>query len=266
MSWREAEEAFRKSDTVILPTGTLHAHGPTPISIDSGSSQKLADEVGRRTGLMVLPVISYGENEKMKVYPATIGISPDVLEAFYIDICRSLHRNGVRKVLVINGHGPNRDILMRVGRKIRTYRMLMAVVEWWDIGTKTMPDLFPTADVFKQELAMAIAIGGKEVADIGRGVYRGEWGMTQFKKIFGDNIKPLGFDNFKYKEGPVTIPVDAWDIELENPPEIRKDELEGLKEQGQEILKRCADYIAEFAKEFEKIDVEKSLGSGHAPS
>ncbi|TMI83398.1 MAG: hypothetical protein E6H04_03115 [Bacillati bacterium ANGP1] len=31
MSWMEAQEAFKKSDTVIMPVGTLHAHGPTPI-------------------------------------------------------------------------------------------------------------------------------------------------------------------------------------------------------------------------------------------
>jgi len=37
MSWMEAEEAFKRSDTAILPVGTFHGHGPTPISIDSSS-------------------------------------------------------------------------------------------------------------------------------------------------------------------------------------------------------------------------------------
>ena len=256
MSWREAEEAFKKSDTVILPTGTLHAHGPSPISIDSSSVEKLAEEVGRRTGLVVLPLVPYGEDEKMKHYPATIGISPNVLEGFYMDICRSLRRNGILKVLVLNGHGGNREVLMRVGRDIREFGMLMAIVDWYNIGTKLMPDLFPRPHVFIEELAVAIAIGGKDAADIGKGGYRGEWGWTEFRKMFGDKIKPLGFDNFEYKGGPVIIPIDAWDVDVDTPPEIRKDELDRLEKQGQEILKRCADYIAEFAKDFEKIDVK----------
>jgi creatinine amidohydrolase len=263
MSWREAEEAFKKSDTVILPTGTLHAHGPSPISIDSSSPEKLADEVGKRTGLIVLPLVPYGEDEKMKLYPGTISISPNVLQGYYLDICRSLHRNGIRKVLVLNGHGGNREILMSVGRNIREHGMLMAIVDWYNVGTKTMPDLFPRPHVFIEELAVAIAIGGKDVVDIGKVGYRGEWGWKEFRKIFGDKIEPRGFDNFEYKGGPVIIPVDAWDVDLDTPPEIREDELDKLEKQGQEILKRCTDYIVDFAKDFEKIDVERSLGSKH---
>ncbi|MCL4519580.1 MAG: creatininase family protein, partial [Thaumarchaeota archaeon] len=46
MSWKEAQETFKKSDTVIVPTGTLHAHGPTPIGIDATAAERLAKEVG----------------------------------------------------------------------------------------------------------------------------------------------------------------------------------------------------------------------------
>jgi len=90
-----------------VPVGTLHAHGPIPIGIDARSVEKLADEVGRRTGLMVLPVLAYGENDKMKHYPGTITIDQHLIEAVYADICRSLRRNGVRKVIFLNGHGGN---------------------------------------------------------------------------------------------------------------------------------------------------------------
>ena len=260
MSYREAEEAFKKSDTVILPTGTLHAHGPSPISIDSSSPERLADEVGKRTGLVVLPLVPYGEDEKMKRYPGSIGISPNVLEQFYTDICKALHRNGIRKILVLNGHGGNREVLMRVGRDIRELGMLMAIVDWYNVGAKTMPDLFPRPHCFIEELAVAIAIGGKDIADIERGGYKGEWGWTAFRNLFGDKIKPVGFDNFEYKGAPVIIPIDAWDLDKDAPPDIRKNELDKLEKQGHEILKRCTDYIVDFAKEFVKIDVETSLG------
>jgi len=92
MSWKEAEEAFQRSDTVLMPVGTLHAHGPTPIGIDASSVEALADRVAKKTGLMTLPLLSYGENDKMRDYPGTIAISQSVMEAFYTDICRSLHR------------------------------------------------------------------------------------------------------------------------------------------------------------------------------
>ena len=42
MSWMEAQEAFGRSDTVIVPVGTLHAHGPIP----SGCVDRLPDRRG----------------------------------------------------------------------------------------------------------------------------------------------------------------------------------------------------------------------------
>jgi hypothetical protein len=262
MSWKEAREAFGKCDTVIVPTGTLHGHGPSPISIDGSSVEKLADEVGKRTGLMVLPLVPYGEDDKMLRYPGSVGIRPDVLEGVYTDICRGLHRNGIRKVIFVNGHGGNREALTRTGQNVRELGVLVAIVEWWSIGRTLMPDLFPGhKGVFMEELAVAMAIQGKEIADIRPGGYMGEWGENPTRKIFGDRIKPIRFNDFTFKGAPITIPVDAWDIDVEGPPEISKDDLDSLIKRGEQIIQRVADYIAEFAQEFQKINVQEVLKS-----
>jgi hypothetical protein len=259
MSWKEAEEAFKRSDTAIVPVGTLHAHGPTPISIDASSVERLANEVGRRTGLLILPLLPYGENDKMIGYPGTIAIRPSTLEDFYVDICRSLNRNGVRKVIFLNGHGGNRETLIRTGRRVKELGMLIAIVDWWVIGAKLMPDLFPNPDAFMEELAVAIAIGGTEIADLRSGGYKGEWGNNPTRRIFGENLKPIRFNDFDYRGAKIIIPVDAWDMDLESPPEVRKQDLETLSRRGHEIIDRLAEFIAEFARDFEKIAVRKPI-------
>jgi creatinine amidohydrolase len=258
MSWKEAEEAFKRSDTIILPVGTLHGHGPTPISIDSSSVERLADEVGKRTGLMVLPVVPYGENDKMKEYPGSITISQHVLEGYYTDICHSLHRNGVRKVIFLNGHGGNREALVRTGRNARALGVLTAIVDWWSIGRKLMPNLWPEPKgSYMAELAVAIAIGGTEIADVRPGGYRGEWGSAPtLRHPFGEKIRPLGFTDFDYEGGPITIPVDAWEVDVDSPPAVDKSALEDLRRRGEETLRRLADYIAGFALEFQKLEVK----------
>jgi broad specificity phosphatase PhoE len=53
--------------------------------------------------------------------------------------------------------------------------------------------------------------------------------------------------------------MEAWDIDLEGPPNVSYDDLGDLSQKGQEIIKRLADYIADFAKEFERIDVSSIL-------
>jgi creatinine amidohydrolase len=259
MSWMEAEAAFKKSDTVIMAVGTLHGHGPTPIGIDATSVDALADRVGKQTGLMVLPSLPYGENDKMREYPGSIAISQQVLEGFYTDICRSLHRNGIRKIIFLNGHGGNREPLIRTGRNIRGLGMLAAVVEWWTIGKKLMPAVFPEGSHI-WELAVAMAIDGTEIADLRDGGYKGEWGTDPtLRRLFGEKIKPLGFNTFEYQGAQVTIPVDAWDIDVESPPEIDAGTLESLRRKGEESIERLVEYCSTFAREFEKIDVSRAL-------
>jgi creatinine amidohydrolase len=259
MSWVEAREALKKSDTVIVPVGTLHGHGPTPIGIDASSVEALADQVGKRTGLTTLPPLWYGENDKMRDYPGSITINPNTLESFYTDICRSLHRNGIRKVVFLNGHGGNRDILVRAGRNVRALGMLTAIVEWWTIGKKLMPGLFPEGTHI-WELAVALAIDGTGIADVRGGGYKGEWGVNPpLRRLFGTGINPLGFNTFEYQGAQVLIPVDAWDIDIESPPEIPTAALEELRRRGQESIDRLVEYIAAFVGEFQKIDVDRSL-------
>jgi creatinine amidohydrolase len=257
MSWREAEEAFKRSDTVILPTGTLHAHGPTPIGIDASAPDRLADEVGKRTGLLTLPVVTYGEDAKMERYPGSMAIDAHILELYYTDICRSLRRNGIRKVVVINGHGGNREALIRTGRNIRKFGMLLAILEWWVTGVKAMPEVFTKETIWLDEFCIGVAIHGKENVDTTPKVHMGEWGENPTKDIYGSKIKAVSFNDVDFQGGPVVIPIDAWDIDIASPPEIKKEDLDTYLSKGNNMITQMADYIAEFAKEFERVDVDK---------
>lgn len=267
MSWKEAEEAFKRSDTVIMPMGTFHGHGPSPISIDTSSVEYFAEEVGKRTGLVTLPVIPFGENEKQKYYPGSIAIGEETLEQFYLDIYRSLRRNGVRKVIVMNGHGGNREALIRAGRKAKDFGMITAIVEWYRIHRSAFAEEYTDLFGGVGELAVSLVLGGKDIADLrGEPGYKGEWGPGGRKPytvrdIFGDKIQTLKFNDFDYKGGDIIIPVQAWDIDVEGPPVLGPEVVDHLYERAQGLLKLLVDYFVDFAKEFEKVDISKALES-----
>ncbi len=259
MSWKEAEEAFKRSDTAIVAVGTLHSHGPTPLGFDTTSTAWIADEVGKRTGLVTLPAVPYGENDKMAHYPGTITIHRDLVEAIYTDICRSLHHNAVRKVIFLNGHGGNREPLIRTGRNVRELGMLVAIVEWWKVRHDVASDAFPEGPHI-WDLAVALAVGGRDTVDIRPGVFKGEWGLAPpMRHLFGDKITPRGFSTFEYRGAAVVIPVDCWDVDLESAPEVDETSLETLRLRGEESLAPVIDYIASFAREFQKIDPAVAL-------
>jgi len=249
---------------VIVPVGTLHAHGPTPIGIDARSVEALADRIGERTGLMVLPVQAYGENDKLKAYPRAITIRADVIEAVYTDICRSLHANGVRRVLFLNGHGGNHEPLLRAGRNVRSLGMLVAIVGWGGIERALLPAQYVEGNFTSRaaiaELAVAVAVDGTGIADLRPGVYKGEWGSApRVTRPLGEEITPRGFSIFAFGGAEVTIPIDAWEVDVDSPPAIAASELAGLRRRGEEILERQTRFIADFARAFQEIDLAKAL-------
>jgi creatinine amidohydrolase len=262
MSWMEAEEALQDSDLVLLPVGTLHGHGPTPIGIDSFSVDKIADLVGEKTGVLKLPMLVYGENEKQKFYPGSITINPETLEQVYVDILKSVKRNGVSKVVFLNGHGGNREVLIRACLRARKFNLIAAILEWYGIGRQLVPEDYEKAGGgFMMELALAIAIYGEEIADIRPGEgYKGEWGKRYtMKNVFGDEIEPLGFHSFQYEGANIIVPIDAWDLDIEGPPLLEKNDLAPLLEIGNKVIDVIADYTVNFVEKFGKIEIKEAL-------
>jgi hypothetical protein len=262
MSWMEAEEAMRDSEVVLLPVGTLHGHGATPIGVDSFSVDRIADLVAEKTGVPKLPLMVYGENEKQKFYPGSITINPATLEEVYVDILKSIKRNGVSKVIILNGHGGNREVIIRACLRARKFSLVAALLEWYNIGNQLAPELYEEAGGgFMMELALAVAIYGEEIADIRPGEgYKGEWGKRYtMKKIFGKEIEPLGFHSFEYEGAKIIIPVDAWDLDVEGPPELTNENLPPLKEIGEKIIDEVVDFTVNFVETFSKVDLKDAL-------
>ena len=114
--------------------------------------------MGKRTGFVTQPLLPYGENDKQKYYPGSISISPDTLEHFYVDIFRKLMRNDVRRVILLNGHGGNRETIVRASRTARDFGMIVAIPEWWSLVKDLMPELQPEKGAFMTELAVSLYI------------------------------------------------------------------------------------------------------------
>lgn len=266
MSHMEAEEAFKRHETVIFPTGTFHSHGPTPLSIDTSSVEYFANEVGKATGFVTLPVTPFGENEKQKYYPGSIVIGEETIEQYYLDVYRSLRRNGVRKVLVLNGHGGNREALIRAGRKAREFGVITLIAEWYVIHRTAFPEEYKDLYGGIGELAVSIALGGDKPDLRGEPGYRGEWGPGgrkpyKVRDIFGDKITTLRFNSFDFKGGDLIIPVQAWDIDLEGPPVLGPEVINNLRERAKGLLDLLTGYLIELANEFEKTDLTEALRS-----
>jgi mycofactocin system creatininase family protein len=115
LTWPEAKERFGQVDVALLPVGAIEQHGPhLPLDTDAFDAAYLAREVAAACSAprpVVLPLISYGVSYHHEDFAGTISIGPDTLARLVHEIGMSAARNGIKKLVVVNGHGGNNAAL-----------------------------------------------------------------------------------------------------------------------------------------------------------
>ncbi len=109
MTIADFERQRERTQTVILPLGCTEQHGyHLPLSTDTIIGYEMAKAAAARLGCFVAPVVPYtfsgGE------LAGTLNVSPHVVSLYVRDICRSLAQYGMKKILVLFGHGGSENL------------------------------------------------------------------------------------------------------------------------------------------------------------
>jgi len=111
LTWLEARERLKEVDVALLPVGSLEQHGShLPLDTDAFDAEYLAHKVAAACSdpkPLVLPLIPYGVSYHHEDFAGTISISNETLSRLVYEIGMSAVRNGITKMLIINGHSGN---------------------------------------------------------------------------------------------------------------------------------------------------------------
>jgi creatinine amidohydrolase/Fe(II)-dependent formamide hydrolase-like protein len=77
--------------------------------------EQLPDEAN----IWLLPAIPYGKSTEHLGHPGTITLSATTLMAVVMDIAKSLRHSQFEKLVIVNTHGGNTDLLNMMAREIR---------------------------------------------------------------------------------------------------------------------------------------------------
>lgn len=115
LTWPEAKKRFREVDVALLPVGAVEQHGPhLPLDTDAFDAEYLARRVAeacKDPKPLVLPLVSYGVSYHHDDFSGTLSISPDTLSRMVYEIGTAAARQGVTKLVIVNGHGGNSPAL-----------------------------------------------------------------------------------------------------------------------------------------------------------
>ena len=112
MTRDEAQEAFEEGAMVVLPTGSIEQHGPhLPLVVDTLVVTHVSREAGARAAkhvpIVVAPTVQFGVSHHHLPFAGTMSLTSHLYIETVKELIRCLHRNGVRKVMIVNGHGGN---------------------------------------------------------------------------------------------------------------------------------------------------------------
>ena len=103
---RSFERRVRSNPLVILPVGALEAHGPhLPLGADQIQAEQTALALADRVDGLVAPTVPYGSAPGARRFPGTVSLTMGQLETHVTGVLSELARSGVRRILVLSGHG-----------------------------------------------------------------------------------------------------------------------------------------------------------------
>lgn len=124
LTWTEIAALPDKENVVIVqPVGAIEQHGPhLPIAVDSaialGVLGKALEQLDASIPVYSLPGLYYGKSNEHWQFPGTITLSAPTLLTLLMELAESLYRSGFRKLVLLNAHGGQPQIMEIAARDI----------------------------------------------------------------------------------------------------------------------------------------------------
>ena len=109
MTWMQVEQYLLEDDRCVLPLGSTEQHAHLSLAADAILAEKVAADAAESLGLPVFPAVPYGLTPYFIAYPGTVTLTTGTYAHLLKEVLSSIVHHGFRRILVVNGHGGNRE-------------------------------------------------------------------------------------------------------------------------------------------------------------
>ena len=101
--------AVQQSEGVcLIPIGVIEKHGQQlPLGTDVFTSREICRRASAKEYCLIYPFYFAGQIFEAKHQPGTIAYSSELMMQMLDETCREVSRNGLKKIILVNGHGGN---------------------------------------------------------------------------------------------------------------------------------------------------------------
>lgn len=224
----------------IIPIGAIEVHGPhLPLGTDSIETYEIGLRAARQAGVVVAPLMWYGNSRSFMDFPGSIGVRPEVIKELLKDISLSLIRHGFDKLVILDGHGGNYGILDVLLEDLHLEtKALVCHARAWELATLPKPQGTPDYDGHggSSETSVMLALWPDDV-DRSRFVDSApEIDLTPLGSVFPS---PSG----KYSNGPIVFPLSMGEMVESG---HHGDPTKGSAERGEALIRVKVEALTEF--------------------
>lgn len=95
----------------ILPAGIIEKHGPhLPLSTDLILAREISSRAAELEYALIFPEFYFGQIYEARHQPGTVAYSPELVWKMLEESCEEMSRNGIKKIILVNGHGGNNNL------------------------------------------------------------------------------------------------------------------------------------------------------------
>lgn len=125
-------------EVAVLPWGATEAHNyhlpysTDTVECDEIGSRAVVEATKRGARIVLLPTVPFGVQTGQLDIPFCININPSTQGAILRDVARSLEPHGVRKLVILNGHGGN-DFKQIIRELQPQTSLFLCQVNWYSV-------------------------------------------------------------------------------------------------------------------------------------
>jgi creatinine amidohydrolase len=227
-----------KIDSAITVFGSCESHGwHLPLGPDLFVPTEIAKQAaGRLSKTVVVPGVPFGTSIHYNQYPLSITLRFETTIAIAEDVFTSLIENGIRHIIILNGHDGNIPALEIAARKVKDRfkdAVLVFIPAWWNITGARMKDAF----------------------DVWNGLGHGGEGETSITMAVRPDLVDLQLAKSQVPEDVIALSEFAtiiWDIKEITTTGATGDSTKATEEKGRKMLQCVIDYVVDLVDELEK--------------
>lgn len=254
MTWEDFHGGSPEDWIAVLPVAAVEQHGPhLPVGVDTfiaeGYINRVMEILPQSLPATFLPIQSLGKSDEHLAFPGTLTLSAETAIRVWTEIGESVHRAGVRKIVIVNSHGGNSPIIDLVAQNLRVHLDMLAVTtSWHRLG-------YPEGLFSKEELAHGIHAGEIETSLM-------LWLKTETVRPKLENAKPVTIEmerEFSYLRGgrPAGF---AWMTQDLHPSGTVGNSAAAMLEKGAAALEHGANAFVALLEDVQHFDLGRLKG------